>query len=149
MAAAIATVAWLGCAPTDHPLVYPVKGKVTFKGNPITPGSVIYELEGGAEAKGTSSEPRVGPLRVSGQIQADGTFQLWAFAGVEGMPEGRYKVGITSRPGRSEAGIFDAASKIKKGNPDVLRGRYSNPKTSGLTDKVVNDRPNEPSFDLQ
>ena len=37
-----------------------------------------------------------------------------------------------------EAGIFD--SKTKKGNPDVLRGRYSDPKTSGLTGEVVKDR---------
>jgi hypothetical protein len=64
------------------------------------------------------------------------------------MPEGHYKVGISSRRGRTEAGILDAGPKIQKGNPDVLRGRYSDPKTSGLRDEVVKDRPNEPSFDL-
>ena len=150
LAAAIASVAWLSCAPTgDHPPVYPVKGKVTYKGNPITEGSVIYELEGDGEARASPAEPAAGPLRVTGRIQADGTFQLWAFPGVEGMPEGHYKVGISSRRGRTEVGILDAGPKMKKGNPDVLRGRYSDPKTSGLRDEVVKDRPNEPSFDLQ
>jgi hypothetical protein len=129
--------------------LYPVKGKVTYQGKPITGGSVIYELEGGAEAKGFPSEPRAGPFRVTGGLRADGTFRLWAFPGVEGMPEGHYKVGITSRPGRTEVGIFDAAPKIKQGNPDVLGGRYSDPKTSGLRDEVVKGRPNEPSFELQ
>jgi hypothetical protein len=150
LAAAIAAGAWLACSPTgDHSPVYPVKGKVIYKGKPVTDGYVIYELEGGGEAKGSSAEPGAGPLRVTGRIQADGTFQLRAFPGVEGMPEGHYKVGITSRPGRSEAGILGAGPKIKKGDPDVLRGRYSDPKTSGLKDEVVKDRPNEPSFDLQ
>jgi hypothetical protein len=150
LTAAIATVAWLACAPTgDHPPVYPVKGKVTYKGKPITEGTVIYELEGGGEAKGSPAEPGAGPLRGTGRIQADGTFQLRAFPGVEGMPEGHYKVGITSRPGRSEVGILDAGRKVKKGDPDVLRGRYADPKTSGLRNEVVKDRPNEPSFDLR
>ncbi len=104
-AAAIATVAWLACAPAgDHPPVYPVKGKVMYKGKPITEGTVIYELEGGGEAKGSPPEPGAGPLRVTGRIQADGTFRLWAFPGVEGMPEGHYKVGVTSRRGRTEVG---------------------------------------------
>jgi hypothetical protein len=150
LALAISTAVSLACAPTgDHPPVYPVKGKVTYKGQPITGGSVLYELEGGGEAKGSPAEPGAGPLRVTGRIQADGTFQLRAFPDVEGMPEGRYKIGITSRLGRSEVGIFDAASKIKKGDPDVLHGRYADPKTSGLKAEVVKDRPNEPTFDLK
>ncbi len=148
LAAAIASVAWLSCTP-DHPPVYPVKGKVTYKGKPITEGSVIYEPEGGGEAKGSPAEPGAGPLRVSGRIQADGTFQLWAFPGVEGMPEGHYKVGISSRRGHTEGGILDVGPNVKKTNQDVLRGRYSDPKTSGLKDEVAKDRPNEPSFDLQ
>jgi hypothetical protein len=150
LAAMIAAVACLSCGPTGgHPPVYPVKGKVSYKGKPVTEGYVVYELEGGGEAKGSPTEPGAGPLRGTGQIRADGTFELRAFPGVEGMPEGHYKVGITSRPGRSKAGIFGAGSQIKKGNPDVLRGRYSDPKTSGLTGEVAKDRPNEPSFDLK
>jgi hypothetical protein len=149
VAAAIVSVASLGCAGGDHPPVYPVKGKVTFKGKPITEGSVIYQLEGGGDPKSSPAEPGSGPFRVSGRIQADGTFQLWAFPGIEGMPEGHYKVGISSRRGRTEGAIFDTGSKEKKRNNDVLRGRYSDPKTSGLKDEVAKGRPNQPSFDLQ
>jgi hypothetical protein len=150
LAAVIFALSLIGCTQSrDHPPVYPVHGKVTYKGKPITGGTVLYELEGGGEAKGAAGEPGAGPLRASGRIQTDGTFQLQAFPGVDGLPEGHYKVGITSRLGRTEVGIFDPESKIKKGNPDVLRGRYTDPKTSGLRDEVVKDRPNEPSFNLQ
>jgi hypothetical protein len=149
LAAAVASVAWLSCSPGNHPPVYPVKGKVTFNGNPVSEGSVIYELESGGETKSSLAEPGAGPFRVSGRIEADGTFQLWAFPGVEGMPEGHYKVGISSRKGRSEGGILDVGPNVKKANQDVLRGRYADPKTSGLKDEVVKNRPNEPSFNLQ
>ena len=146
--AAMVALSWLGCGSGDHPPLYPVKGKVTFKGKPITEGYVVYEREAGAETNPASGDASAGPLRVSGTIRSDGTFQLNAFPGAEGMPAGHYRVGITSRAGRSEGGLFDGGRKIQKGNSDVLRGRYSDPKTSGLTDDVVKDGPNEPSFDL-
>jgi hypothetical protein len=150
LAAAVAAAAGLSCAPTgDHPPVYPVKGKVTYKGNPITEGSVVYELEASGDAKGSPGEPGAGPLRGTGRIQADGTFQLSAFPGALGMPEGHYKVGISSRRGHTEVGVLEAGPKLKKGNQDVLHGQYADPKTSGLKDEVVNNRPNEPSFDLK
>lgn len=150
LATAIATAAWAACAPGgDRPAVYPVKGKVTYRGKPITEGAVVYELEGGEQSGGSGSEPGAWPFRVVGKIQADGTFQLRAFPDGDGLPEGHYKVGITSRRGRSEGRLFKADTKIAKGNPDVLRGRYADPKTSGLKDEVARDRSNEPSFDLK
>jgi hypothetical protein len=51
-------------------------------------------------------------------------------------------------PPRTEAGLF-GGSTVKKGDPDVLHGRYSDPKTSGLKFDVVADKPNEPVFDLK
>ena len=122
---------------------------MTYKGKPVTVGSVIYEREGGGASEGALAGPEGGPFRVIGKIQEDGTFRLSAFPGAEGIPEGHYKVGISSRSGRSETGIFDLASRIKKGNPDVLRGRDADPKTSGLVDEVAKDRANEPTFDLK
>ena len=149
LAASVALLTWLGCgAEQGHPPVYPVKGKVTLRGKPLNEGYVVYELEESKITKSSSGVSTAGPLRVVGPIRPDGTFRLNAYPGVEGMPEGRYKVGISSRAGRSEVGIFDADRKIQKGNPDVLGARYADPKSSGLTDQVVNDKPNEPSFDL-
>ena len=71
-----------------------------------------------------------------------------AFAGAEGVPEGHDTVGISSRPPRTEAGLLDSADAVKKGDPDVLRGRFADPETSGIRTDVMKDRANEPTFDL-
>jgi hypothetical protein len=125
-----------------------VKGKVLYKGQPIASGVVLFELEGGDPTSGAGAQPG-GPLRASGQIEPDGTFRLVAYQGAEGVPAGNYKVGISSVPPRTEGNILDSAAKAKKGNPDVLRGRYSDPKTSGLHAEVKKDETNEPTFDLK
>ena len=144
------TALFLGCSLTapDHPPVYSVKGKVLYKGKPISAGVVLFELEGGDPASSTST-PVGAPLRATGRIEADGSFRLITYQGTEGAPAGNYKVGISSVPPRSEANILDAAASAKKGNPDVLGGRYSDPKTSGLRIQVLKNQTNEPTFDLK
>jgi hypothetical protein len=52
-------------------------------------------------------------------------------------------------PPRSEANILDAAGSAKKGNPDILRGRYADPNTSGLRAQVSKDEANAPTFELK
>jgi hypothetical protein len=147
---AMVVAASLACKEStgDHPPVYAVKGKVLHKGKPITGGTVVYELDEG-DAKGSPAPPGSGPLRATGRIEPDGTFRLMAFSGTEGVPEGHYKVGISSMPPRTEGSLLDSAQTAKKGNPDVLRGRYADPKTSGLRAEVVKDQANEPTFDLK
>src|SRR5262249_5572430 len=127
-----------------HPPVYPVNGRVPYEGKPIAGGVVVYEREG----QETTSAGG-GPFRSTGQLEPDGRFRLTAFAGVEGVPEGHYRVGISSRPPRTERGVLGSAGAVKTGDPDVLRGRFADPKTSGLRTEVAKDRPNEPTFDLQ
>jgi hypothetical protein len=146
---AIVTAACLACSQSSggHPPVYAVKGKVLYKGKPIAGGVVVYELEE-EDAKTSLASSGSGPLRATGRIEPDGGFHLMAFPGAEGVPEGHYRVGISSMPPRTEESILDSDGTAKKGNPDVLRGRYADPKTSGLRAVVVNDRINEPTFDL-
>jgi hypothetical protein len=125
-----------------------VKGKVLYKGAPISSGVVLFELEGG-DPPSSSSVQTGGPLRATGDIEADGSFRLIAYQGAEGVPAGNYKVGISSVPPRSEGNILEAAASAKKGNPDVLKGRFADPKTSGLHAQVFKDQVNEPIFDLK
>ena len=89
----------------DHPPVYPVKGKVLLNGKPMSGGTIIFEYEGeGSDApKGPPGEP----FRVTGKINSEGTFNLVAYTGSEGMPAGKYKVGILAVQGRSENNLFD------------------------------------------
>ncbi len=150
IAAAINVALCLACAPSPdaHPPVYPVHGKVLYKGKPIAGGVVTYEREG-SDAKAPPAGADGGPLRATGRIETDGSFRLTAFAGAEGVPEGAYVVGISSRPPHTEAGLLGPRDGVKKGDPDVLRGRYADPRTSGLRAEVRKDAPNEPTFDLK
>jgi hypothetical protein len=130
----------------DHPPLYPVKGKVIQNGKPMTSGTIIFEYSGdGADApKGAGG----GPFRVTAKIN-DGTFNLIGYAGCEGMPAGKYNVGISASQGRSESSIFGREIVLpKKGKAAVSVNRYADPKTSKLTAQVSKDGPNEPIFDL-
>jgi hypothetical protein len=145
-----ATASFSGCGETsgDHPPVYSVKGKVLYKGKPVSAGVVLYELEAGDPATSKSSAAG-GPLRATGRIEADGSFRLVTYQDSEGVPAGNYRVGISSVPPRSESNILDAAASARRGNPDVLGGRYADPKNSGLRTQVSKDQPNEHTFDLK
>ncbi len=66
------------------------------------------------------------------------------------MPAGNYKVGISTTQGRSEENLFGRDVVLpKKGKSAVSVSQYANPKTSGLTSQVFEDKPNEPVFDLK
>jgi hypothetical protein len=131
----------------DHPPLYPVKGKVTRNGKPMTGGTIIFEYDGnGPDApKGVGG----GPFRATAKIK-DGSFNLIGYPGSEGMPSGNYKVGITELQGRSEEGLFGRDLALpKKGKAAVSFSRYADPKTSKLTARVSKDEPNEPVFELE
>src|SRR5262245_46771168 len=59
----------------------PVKGKVTFKGQPVTQGTVVFEPDGGREAHG--------------EIQPDGSFMLTTFNKDDGAVPGTHRVAVT------------------------------------------------------
>jgi hypothetical protein len=131
-----------------HPPVYPVKGKVLVSGKPMNGGTIIFELDGkGSDAPQNSAG---GPFRVTGKINGDGIFNLVAYTGSEGMPAGNYKVGILAVQGRSENNLFDRKVIVtKKGRSAVSSNQYADPKTSGLTALVSEEKPNEPVFELK
>ena len=132
----------------NHPPVYPVKGKVSVNGKPLTGGTIIFEYAGeGSDAPKASPE---GPFRVTGKIDNEGTFNLVAYVGSEGVPAGNYKVGISKVRGRSESNLFGRELILqKKASSAVSNNQYADPKTSGLTYQVSKDTPNEPVFDLK
>ncbi len=131
-----------------HPPVYPVKGKVVLNGKPMKGGTIIFEYVG--EGSDALKGPPGQPFRVTGKINTEGTFNLVAYTGSEGMPAGNYKVGILAVQGRSESNLFDRKLVIeKKARSGVSSNQYADPKTSGLTAQVSKDKPNEPVFDLK
>jgi hypothetical protein len=130
-----------------HPPLYPVQGKVTRAGKPVSAGTIIFEYDGtGPDApKGVDGKA----FRATAKVQ-DGAFRLIGYAGAEGMPAGSYKVGFLATKGRSEAGLFGRDIVIpQKSESAAAATRYADPKTSGLTAQVTKDGPNEPVFDLK
>jgi hypothetical protein len=83
-AALVLSLCW-GCGSTEGPYVaptVPVKGKVTYKGKPLTQGEIVFEPESaGREAHGG--------------IQSDGTFELTTYKQGDGAVPGTHRVAVT------------------------------------------------------
>ncbi|MGC8638300.1 MAG: hypothetical protein ACP5XB_00300 [Isosphaeraceae bacterium] len=69
------------------PTLIPVKGKVTYKGKPLTKGVVKFEPDGFGR-------------KANGQIQSDGTFVLTTAKEGDGVVAGHHQVSITGTGNR-------------------------------------------------
>ncbi len=79
----------LGCSSGSGalPTLIPVKGKVTYKGQPLTKGEIKFEPDGyGRKARG--------------QLQADGTFELTTDKQADGVVAGHHQVSISGTGSR-------------------------------------------------
>ncbi len=89
IAGSIVLLAGSGCGSQSNQAVFsgktlPVKGIVTYKGKPLTRGTVRFEPDAGREAQG-----KIGP---------DGTFTLTTFQPGDGAQPGIHRVAVfTSR----------------------------------------------------
>jgi hypothetical protein len=143
-----------GCGPSNGLTLGRVHGRVTYKGQPIGFGDVLFRPD---EASGTS-----GPLAM-GTIAGDGTFVLSTEQPGDGAIVGTHRVGVTgldptpvggsAGPESSHKAAPKAVPKDKKSRTSrpigldqphvVVRGRQgfrlvtpqklSKPETSGLT----------------
>jgi hypothetical protein len=123
LAALAAGVCW-GCGPAGRgtlPTLIPVKGKVTYKGKPLTKGTITFVPDGyGREARG--------------EIQPDGTFVLTTDKEGDGVVAGEHRISITH---------------LEK-NLDKDRGmtKYGSPNTSQVIAKVDAEH-TQFTFDLE
>lgn len=131
MMAALA-LASASCGKNEHGL-YPVSGKVLFKGAPAAGAAVFFYRQ------------TTDPLReqmVMGVVGDDGSFELVCGPWGKGAPPGRYDVAVEWKPVVGQ----------RNGNPrrasDKLNGRYADLRHL-LLHAVVEPRPNElPPFEL-
>jgi hypothetical protein len=103
------------------PDLIPVKGKVTFKGQPLTTGTVHFEPD-------DYGRP------ATGKLQSDGTFVLSTHKEGDGVVAGHHRVSIT-----------DTISKSKS---VALPKKYANAGASKL-EADVSEEKKEFTFDLQ
>jgi len=125
---------FVGCGGVDSakPKVYPVSGKVTRNGQPLTAGEVMFTPSGGPE--GASGHI------ATGQIGSDGSYTLTTFNTGDGAVLGKHKVTVVSRSSDN----LEKMNKMKGGAiayklpPSVVSSKYSQVATTPLTYSVEN-----------
>jgi hypothetical protein len=111
-----------GCG-SSGPQMASVSGKVTYKGQPLTKGSVSF----------VSTDPA--RPNASGAIQSDGSYTLQTREPGDGAQLGDYKVSVTDiDPEAYNTALPGEAPKLPK---SAIPQKYENPETSGITQKVV------------
>jgi len=132
-----------GCGPS-RPKTAPVTGRITFEGDPVTAGKIVFYPEEGRAAIGS--------------IAADGTYRLTTFDPDDGAVLGNHRVTIrATRVAESgmPATFEDELKGIVPGPPPddrqavtwLVPESYSRRETSPLT-AVVKPGPNTIDFDL-
>jgi hypothetical protein len=103
------------------PSLIPVKGKVTFKGQPLSKGTVHFEPD-------DYGRP------ASGELQSDGTFILTTHKQGDGVVAGHHRVYITDTDLKSKTG--------------AVPKKYSTPTASKLEAEVSSEKTEFP-FDIK
>lgn len=124
----LSALVWGACAgcgsagsETAAKTLIPVKGKVTYKGKPLTRGRIKFEPDGFGR-------------NAYGKIQSDGTFTLTTDKEGDGAVAGHHRVAVT------ETGI--------KSSRDAVAKKYANVSSSGLTADVDSTN-TEFTFDIK
>ena len=116
----------------DRPVV-PAAGKVFFKGKPAEGARVtLVSL--------TENDPK--KPRPGGEVGPDGAFRLSTYASYDGAPPGTYAVLIVYP---SPAQQIDG----ENAGPDLLQGRYADPKTTPLRAEIKEGTNNLEPFNVQ
>jgi hypothetical protein len=122
-----------GCGMDKGPRLYPVKGMVRLNGEPGKDVNIMFTPvtlpEGGAT-----------PLSPAAVTDEGGRFQLMSFKPGDGAPAGDYKVTIIYPMNRYNKHLLGI---------DRLKGKFADPKTSGLTAEVKPTSNDLPPFDLK
>jgi hypothetical protein len=116
-----------GCAKDSGPTYYPVSGQVTFEGEPITEGSIIFT---------PADEP---DLPAVGGVITDGQYTLKAYAGT-------FKVQIFANREDPSKTIATPGGEDIPGSEQYIPEQY-NTKTE-LTADVLPDQGEQINFDL-
>jgi hypothetical protein len=132
MVAGLVIVFAAGCSGRKGPKLYPVKGMIYINGQPAKDVNVMF----------TPVTPFEDGLLLSpaAATDDDGSFRLTSFDPEDGAPAGEYLVTVIypmSRFNKNLNGI------------DRLKGKYSDPKTSGLK-ATIEPKPNDlPAIQLK
>jgi hypothetical protein len=122
LTAAILALAVAGCGGSHKP-VFPVRGKVLFRGRAAEGALVILNPVGETNPKA---------IRPQGVVGSDGSFEMSTYGEKDGAPTGEYTATIVW--------LIENPKTKKEWSP--LPTRYMTPDRSGLR-VTINDAPNE------
>jgi hypothetical protein len=123
----------LACGSCGGNGLYPVSGRVTYKGDPAA-GAVVHFRRAGADPMNEHA--------VMGIVQQDGSFTLVCGSLGPGAPPGDYDVLIEWRPSSNPA------RGLSHKGPDRLQGRYADSRRPLLRAAVKAETNHLPPFDL-
>jgi hypothetical protein len=141
----------LGCGAsksTNRPPVFKVKGKVTYKGQPVVGADVTFTSESANRS-------------AFGRTDDSGEYQLTTFSGNDGAVEGKQSVMITKTIASTQTvpeASTDSPDYIPPGyGPEppaekqkyAIPAKYGNKETSGLIAVVNPDPDNVVDFELK
>jgi hypothetical protein len=146
----------VSCGRSDGPPLYPVHGKVMFKGQPAA-GATVFLRREGPPPPGTEA---LGPLVPSGQVDDQGNFSIRLDQFGDGAPVGDYKALVAWRV-KYDGNLSDFApvSSKKKAKkklvddkpdmiPDRLGERFMKPETSPFPVQVKAEKNDLQPFDV-
>lgn len=136
--ACLATVLVLACAScsgrgNNEEPIYPVVGKVTYNGAPAS-GAVVY-------FRNKSHDERTQPA-IMGFVQKDGSFEMVTGPLGKGAPAGDYDVLIEWKR------VTGYGVRRPQTRPDLLQGRFDDPKRPLFHAKIEAGRNKLPPFEL-
>ena len=122
---ALAVAAACGCSEGDADLkvpVFPVKGKVTFEGEPAAGAFVVFHPKTPPKPGDTPSSPRA-------TVQPDGSFALTTASEGDGAPAGDYAVTVQwMKPVKQGKDVLPG--------PNVIPKAYTEPASTPLSASV-------------
>lgn len=129
--------------------LYPVNGRVTYRGAPVPGASVVFHRQGGAAD--------AAPQSAFGQTDENGNFNLTTYSNADGAPAGEYIVTVTKRETAEPSPAADpeeyvppeaAGAAVPQRPASLIPEKYESPATSDLRATVSADGTNEPAFEL-
>jgi hypothetical protein len=141
---ALAVIGAWGCGgpPEGQVAVHPVSGSVTYQGKPLAGAEVVFEPDQPPPAGLTVPNP-------SATTDDSGAFKLTTYAPDDGAPAGPYKVKVLTAVGAGSTADRDGILTPRKKKVDVLKGRYADAASSGLTATVQSGTNELAPFELK